>query len=62
MQTKTLIELIKSSFSLDNEERNYWLEMVEIMNEEQKEILADIFRNEAEQLERINNNYLESIK
>jgi hypothetical protein len=62
MQTKTLIELIKSSFSLDNEERNYWLEMVEIMNEEQKDNLYDIFRNEAEQLERINNNYLESIK
>lgn len=52
-----LVKLIYETESMDLEEREYWLQIMPIMSEEQVVKLRDILVNEKEQLEKLDNEY-----
>ena len=52
-----LIELIKGSESMNNEERQYWVNILPIMTPEQLKNLEDILGNEKKQLAAIDAKY-----
>lgn len=52
-----LIELIKASESMNNEERQYWINILAIMTPEQIRNLEEILRNEKSQLAAIDAKY-----
>ncbi len=52
-----LIELIKASESMNNEERQYWINILPIMTEEQVKNLYEILDNERKQLAAIDAKY-----
>jgi Spy/CpxP family protein refolding chaperone len=52
-----LIELIKGSESMNDEERQYWVNILPIMTPEQIQNLRDILDNERSQLAAIDNKY-----
>lgn len=45
-----LIELVKASRSMDDSERQYWIDVLPIMSEDQIQNLRDILDNEKKQL------------
>jgi hypothetical protein len=45
-----LVELIKASRSMDDSERQYWIDVLPIMSEDQIQNLRDILDNEKKQL------------
>lgn len=52
-----LIELIKASESMNDEERRYWINILPIMTPEQIGNLREILQNEKEQLAAIDEKY-----
>ncbi len=52
-----LIELIKGSESMNNEERQYWINILPIMTPEQLKNLEEILTNEKSQLQAIDEKY-----
>ncbi|PKL36693.1 hypothetical protein CVV38_02195 [Candidatus Peregrinibacteria bacterium HGW-Peregrinibacteria-1] len=54
-----LMKLIYETESMDKEEREYWLQIMPIMNDEQVVKLRDIMVNEQVQLSEIENKYSE---
>ena len=57
-----LIELIISSESMNNEERQYWVNILPIMTPDQVENLRQILVNEREQLAAIDRKYAKEIE
>ena len=49
-----LTEMIIGSESMNDEERQYWVDVLPIMTEEQLGNLGDILKNEKEQMEEVN--------
>jgi len=56
-----LIPLILSSESMNDEERQYWINILPIMTPEQLQNLTDILQNEKKQLEEIDKKYAGSL-
>ena len=56
-----LIELIKASESMNDEERQYWINILPIMTPEQIQNLRDILENERRQLQEIDKKYSKEI-
>ena len=52
-----LLELIQHSESMDDEERQYWIDALPIMSEDQVENLRGILENEKSQLEEVEASY-----
>lgn len=57
-----LIELIKGSKSMDDSERQYWVDVLAIMSEDQIQNLRDILDNEKKQLAQAEAVYTEGIQ
>ena len=57
-----LIELILSSESMNDEERQYWINILPIMTEDQIENLRGILANEKDQLAAIDQKYSKQIE
>ena len=57
-----LIELIKGSQSMDHEERQYWIDVLPIMTEDQISNLRGILENEKKQIEEANQEYEEGME
>jgi len=55
-----VIELIKNSQSMDNEERQYWIDALPVMTGEQLENLRGILTNEKDQIKEANTTYEKS--
>lgn len=56
-----IIELIKGSESMNNEERQYWVNILPIMTPEQLKNLEDILVNEKKQLAAIDEKYSKEV-
>jgi hypothetical protein len=56
-----LVELILKSGSMDQEERQYWIDVLPIMTEEQVQNLRGILDNEKKQIEEANQEFQESV-
>lgn len=56
-QFPDLIDLISRSESMNNEERQYWVNILPIMTPEQVQNLRDILANERSQLDAIDSKY-----
>ncbi|MBU0727540.1 hypothetical protein KKA95_02545 [Patescibacteria group bacterium] len=61
-QFPELIVMIKESRSMDDEERQYWVDVLPIMSEEQIQNLRNILNNEKKQIEKANQTYEEGMK
>ena len=57
-----LVEMIKKSHSMDTEERQYWIDVLPIMSEDQVANLRDILDNEKRQIEEANRVYDEGMR
>lgn len=57
-----LIELILGSESMNDEERQYWVNILPVMTPEQVQNLKDILTNEKEQLAAIDRKYAKEIE
>ncbi len=57
-----LVKLIFETESMDDEEREYWLQIMPIMTEEQIKKFRDILVNERSQLEKLDNEYDNEMK
>jgi len=57
-----LIELILKSESMNDEERQYWVNILPVMTPEQVQNLKDILTNEREQLAAIDRKYAKEIE
>ena len=57
-----LIELIKASRSMDDSERQYWIDVLPIMSEDQIQNLRDILDNEKKQLAEAETAYSEGMQ
>lgn len=56
-----LVELITGSESMNNEERQYWINILPIMTPEQIQNLRDILDNEKQQLAEIDKKYSQQL-
>jgi len=56
-----LVELVKGSQSMDDEERQYWIDALPIMSEDQVENLRGILENEKSQLEEVEASYQDGL-
>lgn len=56
-----LIDLIKGTESMDDDERDYWLQILPIMTEEQISKFRDILVTEKQQLQRLDSEYEEEL-
>ncbi len=57
-----LIELIKQSESMNNEERQYWINILPVMTPDQIQNLKEILENEKHQLAAIDDKYSKQIE
>ena len=57
-----LIELILVSESMNDEERQYWVNILPVMTPEQVQNLLEILRNERDQLKAIDKEYAKEIE
>lgn len=57
-----IIQLIKGSESMNDEERQYWVNILPIMTPEQQQSLRDILTNERNQLAAIDAKYTKEIQ
>ena len=57
-----LVSLILASESMDDEERQYWISILPVMEPQQIENLADILRDEQEELAAIDKKYANDIE
>jgi transcriptional regulator with GAF, ATPase, and Fis domain len=51
------VELIQGSRSMDDDERQYWIDVLPIMSDDQLKNLMDILENERKQIEAAEENY-----
>jgi hypothetical protein len=58
----TLVKLILESESIDNNEKQYWFDIIPSMTDEQIDRLFNILETERRQLEELNVKYQEEIK
>ena len=56
------VGLIKNSQSMNEEERQYWVDVLPIMTEDQLNNLKSILDNEKKQLEEVNKEYDQGVK
>lgn len=56
------VELIKHSQTMNDEERQYWVDVLPIMSDDQLKNLRSILDNEKKQIEEANKNYDEGVK
>lgn len=56
-----LVELIKKTESMSDDERNYWFQILPIMTEEQVQRLRNILEEEAQQLAKLDEEYQEEL-
>lgn len=61
-QYPDLIPLILSTESMNDDERQYWFQILPIMTDEQVTKLREILTNEKKQLEKLDTNYEQEIK
>ena len=61
-QFPELIELIKGSQSMNHEERQYWVDVLPIMTEDQISNLRGILENEQKQMEEADREYEEGVQ
>lgn len=61
-QFPELIGLIKASHSMDDEEMQYWVDVLPIMSEDQIKNLQDILDNEKKQINDANRTYAQGMK
>ncbi|MBU0576976.1 hypothetical protein KJ742_07870 [Patescibacteria group bacterium] len=61
-QFPDLIEMIMGSRSMDDEERQYWVDVLPIMSEDQLKNLRGILDNEKKQIEKANQAYATGMK
>ncbi len=61
-QFPELIEMILGSESMNDEERQYWIDILPVMTQEQVEQLRTILKNEKEQLAAIDTKYNQQIE
>lgn len=59
---KELIDLVLGSESIDNNEKQYWFDIMPSMTDEQIDRLFNILMTERKQLEELNMKYQEEIK
>ena len=57
-----LVSMIKASHSMDDEERQYWIDVLPIMADDQIENLQDILDNEKKQISDANKTYQEGMQ
>ena len=57
-----LIQLIKETESMNDEERDYWFQILPIMTEDQIKKFRDILLNEKQQLQRLDKEYEDELK
>lgn len=57
-----LIEMIKASRSMNDEERQYWVDALSIMSEDQVKNLYSILDNERKQIQAAEENYKKSMQ
>ena len=57
-----IVELIQNSQSMNNEERQYWIDVLPIMTDDQMNNLRNILDNEKKQIEEAENEYKEGVK
>ena len=57
-----LVELIKETESMNDDERQYWFQILPIMTEEQIAKFREILENEKEQLAKLDQEYEEELK
>ncbi len=57
-----LTEMIQASHSMDDEERQYWVDVLPIMTDDQIVNLRDILTNEKKQIEEANKTYNDGMK
>lgn len=57
-----LIEMVQKSESMNLDERQYWIDVLPIMNEEQTDNLKNILANEKQQIEEADKEYEEGMK
>ncbi|MBN2096167.1 hypothetical protein JW752_02075 [Candidatus Peregrinibacteria bacterium] len=57
-----LVDMIIGSQSMNDEERQYWVDVLPIMTEEQLDNLREILANEKKQMEEVNKTYEEKAK
>ncbi len=62
LQYGELIKLILNTESMDDEERQYWFDIMPSMNEEQIDRLFNILETERKKLEELETKYQEEIK
>lgn len=62
LQYSELIKLILNTESMDDEERQYWFDIMPSMNEEQIDRLFNILETERKKLEELETKYQEEIK
>ncbi len=61
-QFPDIIEFIRTSESMNDEERQYWVDILPVMTPEQREQLRNILKNEREQLAAIDAKYAKEIE
>lgn len=61
-QFPDLIPLVLATESMNDEERQYWFQILPIMTQEQVNKLREILANEKKQLEKLDKDYKEDIK
>ncbi len=57
-----IIDLIKGSESMNNEERQYWIDVLPIMTDDQMENLQNILDNEKKQIEEAEHEYQDQMQ
>lgn len=61
-QSPELIDLLLSSGTMEEQEKVYWLSLLPIMTESQRQQFYDILLNELKQLEQLNQKYQQEIE
>ncbi len=57
-----LVEMIKKSRSMDNDERQYWIDVLPIMSDDQLQNLKDILSNEQKQIHDAEQSYSKGVE
>jgi len=61
-QFPKLVEMVKASHSMDNKEKQYWIDVLPIMTDDQIDNLKEILNNEKKQIEAVNEKYNKDMK
>jgi len=61
-QFPELIEMVKISSSMDNKEKQYWIDVLPIMTDDQIDNLREILNNEKKQINEVNTKYNKDVE